>query len=134
MTNLFRCIVLANFILYVIYFNFPFLWQYVYDAKTLEFLYWGGFGAKFNRENLTLIAYTFLLLISINTVGLLYFKHWARSMFVLLILVSIGFSLILGISLEGVYDKFLSMCISMLDGMIMVFIYLTRISKEFNES
>lgn len=131
MENHFKNIVFINLLLYIIWFFLPEfepkLNQEEYDA-----LSWIGYGAKI--QNSFLFDYAIFFAYCFTSLGLLYFKPWAKKAFIVLVLYSISYSLTSGIMVGLPIDNFLGYLITLSDGAILCLLLLTPISNTFNKS
>ena len=102
---------------------------YLYDQNTNDALTWNGYGALVPMHDL--VPYAFLIAFGVVSIGLIFFKSWARTGF--LFLTAIGFLLspVIGLSVQTGVDSLLSYFINLSDGAILVMAYLTSINNEF---
>ena len=126
----FKNIVLANFIIYVIWFLIPYvdinLSQDEYDA-----LSWSGLGAIY--EGSVYIDYAFFLIYGITTLGLIYFKYWSRPLFLIVSISDFVFSSISGVAVILPVDGTVGYLLTLTDGAILYMLYFTKISQKFNK-
>lgn len=131
MINTFKNIVLLSYISYVVWFFLPYIYETT-NPVVLDVLIWNGYGG-FATDSL-IIAYLFLAIYSIATLGLLYFKIWAKPLFLTLTIISIGFCFLNGLSVSTPIDNFLMYITTLADGAILAMLYFSDIKNEFNES
>ncbi len=132
MVNLYKIIVLFSYLIYVTFFFVPYLDVYLYDQDIFDVLSWAGFGALLELNEG--IAYLFLLAYTVTLYGLIYFKAWARPMFLGLTLLSIIFRGIQGVEVFTPVDGVLSYITNLADGATIVLMYFTSINSRFSEN
>jgi len=132
--SLFRYLVLLSIALYAVWFIIPYFSAQLYSSDTYDALSWAGFGATFSFEILTVISYGFLAMFGVVSLGLIYFKNWARLGFSVLIAFSVLAPIIYGISVETEVESFLGQVITLVDGVLLALMYFSSISSEFDNS
>ena len=134
MKSLFRFLVLLSIALYAVWFTIPYFSAQLYSPNTYDALSWSGFGAMFSFEVLTAISYGFLASFGVISVGLLYFKNWARQGFSVLIGLSIVAPIIYGISVVTELEAIIGQALTLVDGAILALMYFSSLSIEFQNS
>lgn len=129
MKRLFIGLVVANFAVYVVWFCMPYLSNYIYDTDTLNALSWAGHGAILPRFDI--LPFAFLLAFGITAIGLVFFKNWARTGFLILTLFSLFYLSGSGLNVQTGFDSFLGYFVNFCDGAILAIAFLTGISNEF---
>ena len=115
--------------MYVALFLTPYSWVYLYQDEIIDALSWNSYGSKFGANNF--IGYAFFACYGVISIGLVLFKKWARSGFVVLTVLSVLTSPFWGLSVLYGYESALSYMLVLGDGAILAIIYLTGISNEF---
>ena len=128
---LFRYLVTTSFIIYTIWFFMPYFWNFLYDHKTQIFLTWNGYGGLI--MNNAWIAYSFFLLYLITYCGLIYFKLWARVVFVVLMIGSFINTAIGGVVVRTALEYLLESLIFSIDGSIVIIMYFTDVKRNFRK-
>ena len=131
MKRLFRSLVVASTLAYVLWFCMPFFSVHIFDSETLDALSWAGFGAIVDLGNLA--PYMFLIAYGIIAVGLIYFQRWARTGFLILTVVAFILAPLSGLNVQTGIDSALSYFITLADGAILAIAFLTSMSDEFNQ-
>ena len=106
-----------------------YLWPYLYSAEEMELLNWTGYGAKFELNGP--IPYFFLAASFAASIGLLLFKRWGRTTFVLLICVSVLSTPAWGITVIPALDEGIGYIVALAHGAIIAMAYLTTLGSEF---
>ena len=110
----------------------PYSWVYLYDQEILDALSWNGYQSKFGDSFLP----RYLLFAAYGTVsiGMIYFKRWARTCFVLLTILTIGMAPFWGVSVQYGYEAAISLVMALLDGAILAMMFLTSLGNEFDRA
>lgn len=132
MVSLYKNVVFLSYLIYVAFFFVPYLDVYLYNEEMLDALTWAGFGALLEINEG--IGYVFLLAYTVNLYGLIYFKAWARPMFLGLTLLSIIFTGIQGVEVFTPIDGVLSGITNLADGATIILMYFTSINIKFSEN
>lgn len=122
--------VLLMAITYSIFFFLPYLWPQIYSGETQAFLNLAGLDGKFDMSGsmpyIISIAYLF------SYVGLYYFHPIGRIVFTALVIFNLTLgSYILGYSATAYLDTSIGYLLTLLEGGILILIYLTEISNKF---
>ncbi len=132
---LFRYLVVTSFMLYTIWFFMPYFWNFLYDQKIQILMSWNGYGGLI--MNNAWIAYSFFLLYLITYCGLIYFRTWARVVFVALMIGSFINTSIGGVVVRTAFEYLLESLIFTIDGSIVIMMYFTDVKiifrKDFQE-
>ncbi|MCP4407939.1 MAG: hypothetical protein GY807_09320 [Gammaproteobacteria bacterium] len=131
MKQLFRGLVVATTLAYVLWFCLPFISVHIFDSETLDALSWVGYGAIVNLGDLA--PYIFLIAYGIIAIGLIYFHRWARTGFAILAVVTFILAPLSGLNVQTAIDSTLSYFFTLADGAILAIAFLTSISDEFNQ-
>ena len=132
MTSIFSRLVIASAVTYTAWFFIPFAWGYLYDYSILDLLVWNSFGSKVNVNGP--IPYIVGLVYVASYFGLLSYKPWGRTLFVVLAIFNIVSTPLWGLQVVGTYDASLGYLVSVLDGAIITMAYLTSVSREFSKN
>lgn len=132
MRDIFIGVVVITLVANVIWFCMPFLWAHIYETEVLDALSWNGYGAQLDMSGP--IPYIFLAVFGIISIGLIYFKRWARTGFVAYIIVSILLAPLLGLYVQTGIESLISYIIALGDGAILMMLFLTSISDEFKST
>jgi hypothetical protein len=127
----FRLLVLLSVVLYVGWFFFGFFESRFYSPEISDLMTWSGYGAAFNWNVLTYIAYASLLAYGIVCVGLIYFKSWARECFLLLTALVLLLTFVFGVNVLTEASSFYIQIMNMIDGFIIAMIYFSELREEF---
>ncbi len=111
MKAIFKSIILITLASYVILFCTPQFWAYWYDGPIFDALSWNGYGSKIDINGP--VPYILLASYGVICIGLLNFKKWARTGFVIFLLVTITISSFVGLSVtygfEGIFAYLLTL-------------------------
>ena len=129
MRSIFSTIVILALALFAVSFFMPLAYEYLYAYEAHGGLQWTGFGAKITLDGPVLYIYGLFYLTA--SVGLLLFKRWARTLFLLLVLVSVACTPFLGLSVVGGYEALVSYILVLAQGAILALVYLSGIGSEF---
>lgn len=132
MKTLYRGLVLGTLLLYGIWFFIPDAWPYLYSPDIVDLLYWNSYGALIYIPNILL--YLMAIAYVIVSLGLYFFKKWARNAFVVLTIISLFMVLVNGASIQMGLSGFLATLIGYGDSAILVTSYLSTVSNYFRES
>jgi len=129
MRNTFRKIVVLMLLAYVSYIGIPYLWPLIYDQSILDALTWNGYGGKINVYGF--FPYLILAVMLISLVGLLFFKLWARNLFLVVVVVSVATSPFMGLAVQGPAESIPAILISLGMGAILSLSFLSGVKSEF---
>jgi hypothetical protein len=132
MKNIFTGLVVITLIAYVVWFCMPLLWEYLYEGDVLNALSWNGYGSQINTNGP--IPYIFLVAYGVICIGLINFKRWARTGYVIFTILSILITPFLGLSVQWGIESFLSYVISLGDGAIIAMLFFTNLSDKFESN
>ncbi|MEM8843821.1 MAG: hypothetical protein AAGB35_02150 [Pseudomonadota bacterium] len=127
--NYFRIIVVMTMTVYVIYFCLPFFGTALYSKQELTILGWNGYGAIVKSEGV--IPFLWLALYMFFSIGLLYFKTWAKFGYLILTVISIVLSALSGLLILARFDNALLYLTHMGDGAILVLAFLSSVKDNF---
>ena len=129
MTKIFRTIIVLSLTLQIIWFFLPFVWGYYNNEDQLNLLSWAGYDSMIDINGP--IPYIILAAFIISSIGLFFFKMWARTFYLVLILFSVISTPIWGFTVAPPIDNVLGYIISLSDGAILAIAYLTKIGSKF---
>lgn len=132
MRSIFSGIVIFSVAAYVAWFFMPYIWEYLYDYETLGGLQWAGYGSKINLNGP--IPYLIACVYLVSSLGLLFYKSWARSLFLVLTIFNIVSAPLWGLNVQGGYDAIIRYIVTLCDGAILALAYLSGISSEFKSN
>jgi len=127
----FRVLVLVSVALYVGWFFFPFLESRFYSRELIELKRWAGLGASLDWRLLTAFAYGSLLAYGVIGIGLVYFKRWARTGFLWLIIFLELSCFTFGVNILTEAEIVYLQLLNIIDGFILAIVYFSRLSEEF---
>ena len=127
----FRLLVLLSVALYVGWLFFGYFESRFYSAEISDLMTWSGYGATFSWNVLSYIAYASLLAYGIVSLGLIYFKPWARECFLLLTILVLLLAFVFGVNVLTEASYFYLQVMNMIDGFIIAIIYFSEIRDEF---
>ena len=132
MKSIFRSLVVLSYVTYAVFFFIPYFDAYIYEQNTMLALTWNGYGAviPFN----TFSIYLMLAAYSVITIGLFFFYSWARLSFLVITAVSVALVGLQGIAVIPPMDGLLVYITNLIDGALIVFMYLTSISNRFKNN
>ena len=133
MKRIFIGLVVAVLVLDFVLVCFPYLWGYFYHGEILNALTWSGFGSIFG-ERQYIFYYGSFAAYGVTSIGLIFFKRWARTAFVFLTIVTVFLSPFWGLSVSYGIESMMSYLVSLGDGAILAIAFLTGISNEFDSS
>ena len=110
----------------------PYTWLYFYDKDVLDAFGWNGFNSKLGDGQM--LRYLLFAAYGIVSIGLIFFKRWARTGFVLVTILTIGLASFWGVSVQYGYESAIGMVIGLLDGAILAMMNLTNLSNEFERA
>ena len=132
MRVLFRNLVVAVMAIYIAFLIIPFYWEQLYDQDTLTALSWNNWGSYVPIPIIDAIAWFFPVAYAIISVGLFFFKNWARKLFLIFTL-SVGFLYPLcGLAVITGWESVISYYMILGDGIILTMAYFTSVRNEFN--
>ena len=132
MVILFRNVVIFSYVLYAAFVFIAFFSAYLYDQKTLDILTWNNYGTIIQLSHV--FGYLFFFAYTVIFLGLIYFKSWARTAFVILTLLSVILTGIQGIEILPAIEGLLSYLMNLSDGAIIALMYFTSISSKFSNN
>ena len=132
MKILFKLLISASYLIYLVFFFLPDIGEYYYSLETYKALSWVGYGEYLPPSDL--YAYVFLIAYTVAFVGMYNFKLWSRTLFIVLTGLSVIFTAIQGAAVLLALDATLSYLTNLLDGATIVIIYLTSIDSEFKKN
>ncbi len=103
----------------------------IYKAEIIELLRWSGYGAFLDRPALTVLWYGSLVVYGAVCIGLIYFKAWARELFVLLTVLILLTSFLGGLRIETEVSLFYGQILNLIGGFIIAMIYFSELLGEF---
>jgi len=115
-----------------VYFFIPYFDNFLHEEGTLAALSWSGYNAWISPAAQDIFAYTTLFFYVVASIGLINFKTWSKTFFVVLTIFSILSELLFGFSAITAYDAMLLDIVGILDGAILAMLYFTSISNEFD--
>ncbi len=113
------------------WFFFGYFESRFYSPEIIDLMTWSGYGAAFNWNVLTYIAYALLLAYGIVCLGLIYFKPWARECFLLLTILAMLLTFVFGVNVLTEASSFYLQIMNMIDGFIIALIFLSELKEEF---
>jgi len=129
MNKLFNYLVITVIALYAAFIALPFYWHHLYEGETLIAMQWNGWGSLIEPNGI--IAWSFAMLNFIALIGLIYFKKWARTLFLVITistgLISPAFGLIVAAGIDAIVGYYISISY----GIIVTMSYFTSVSNEF---
>lgn len=132
MSSLFRNLIIFSYVVYAVFFFIPYFEMYLYEKEVLDALAWYGYGAIVSPNQI--ISYIFFLGYTISLLGLFCFRSWARTLFIILTVLSVILTGLSGVSvLPGVEGALLNITI-LADGATIAIMYFTSVSEKFSQS
>lgn len=132
MSKIFSGTVAVAFFAYMVWFFMPYGWGYIYDYDVLTGLRWANFGSKIDIDGPVPYLVGFLYVAAY--IGLLVYKQWARTLFLVLALFGVISSPFWGLGVQGNYDVMVGSIVTYCDGAIIAMSYLTSVSVRFTEN
>ena len=129
MNNIFRLLVISAMLFYVLWFCAPYLDSYIKDPNVQDLLLWHGYGAIIKPTDIE--AYVWLLVYGLLSIGLVYFKAWARTAFLVVTVLAVTLILASGMTIHTVYEQILLQIVTLLDGAIIAMAYFSKLKDEF---
>jgi hypothetical protein len=126
--TLFRVSVIVGAATYVAYWFLPYTYSYL-DTSTGSLLSYGGHGAIFVGPDLFHEAIFVAWLVA--AAGLLLFRKLARSLFLILAVVTTALSPLYGLSVETAGGTALVSIANMADGVVLALAYFSPVKDEF---
>jgi hypothetical protein len=131
--NVFKILLCINFIVYLLWFFFPFFWMDVYSYEIVKALNWSGYEAFLDATTRTIIAYSFFIIYIIAFIGVYFFKKWARNLFLITLIISISLTLFYGTYVAGIYEVMLAEILNISDGMLIAMMYFSNLKNNFKD-
>lgn len=126
--QIFRGLVLISIVLFIFFWLLPFLnLNFSEDEKNI--LAWYGYGSYIPESNL--INWGLFAVWLFLSIGIFFFNRLARSGYLLLIIITTILSFFWGFRILTPLEAGLSSLISMLDGALLCFMYLTKLNEKF---
>lgn len=119
--RLLRFFVCASFLLYVLYFFFPYFYEYIYEEQVLHYLF--SWPIKPVIEFPNEFYYVFIVAKLIATIFVFYRVVYARFVFLLVVIGSIISSFQIGMMLLVHAEILIYTLINMLDGIILYMLF-----------
>ena len=132
MRKIFLTLVITALVLQVSWFFLPYSWNYIYNKEELALLSWHGYGAYLDIYGP--IPYLILVLYGAVSIGLVYFKKWARTAFVALTVISIITTPLWGFAVSPAIDGIIGYIITLADGAVLSIAFLTSLGAEFEQN
>jgi len=133
MVKIYKNTVLLMAITYTLFSFLPYLWPYIYSVETQTFLNLSGLDSQVELSGL--LSFLIPALYIISCIGLYHFHPLGRTVFTVLIFINLTLgSFFLGFSATAYLDTSIGYLLSLLEGGVLMVIYLTEISKEFKVS
>jgi hypothetical protein len=132
MKKIFITLVIITLALQALWFFLPYTWNFIYNKDELALLSWHGYGAYFDIDGP--IPYLILVLYGVVSIGLIYFKKWARTAFVVITVASIVSTPLWGFAVSPAIDGIIGYIISISDGAILAIAFLTGLGAEFENN
>ena len=131
MEKLFRILVVISISSFLIWFILPQFWHLWHTPEEVNMLNYNGYNEYFNALPL---LYIMAVLFFVASIGLLLFKSWARTLFILLTLLSVFGAPFMGWSIETGVEASLSQMGLLCDGAIIFMEYFSSVSTKFTKS
>ena len=132
MTNFFRGVVLVNLSAFLIWYVLPWFDEPYLSEQTINVLSWYGYEAIINVP--PMIGYFLLSAAIVIELGLCFFIRISRPLFLILIIGEILLIPFLGLHVETGISRMLGEFVGVLDGAIIIMIFLPPISEKFSAS
>ncbi len=130
MEKFYRGILVILLLLQVLWFFTPWGSFYINDSNAA--LYWLGMNSLIDTHSIIIISNIVTVLYLVAYLGLIFFKKWARTTFIVVSIAG-GISISLyGISVQSNYEAMLSYFMSLGDGFIIAISYFTNIDTRFS--
>jgi hypothetical protein len=117
--------------IYVAVLILPFNWPLIYSNEVIEKIVWSNGAGAIVYIPIALF-YTISALYMISLIGLIFYKRWAKYVFISLT----GFVLIAnlgqGVFSQGPLESFGNQALSLIDGFIVALIFYSPISERFD--
>lgn len=129
MVKIFRVIVVVSTLLFICLWAFPFIAPSVLTEEEMEILMFGGFGG------FVLSLFSFGILFTawlVCSIGVFFFKPWARQGFLFLAIFSVVTSPFLGFLVYSPWEVTLMQLVTLADGAILALMYLSSVAHEFS--
>jgi hypothetical protein len=126
--TLFRIAVVVGAITYVAYWFLPYTYGYL-DGFTGSLLSYAGHDAIFVGPEL--LHYAMFASWLVSAVGLLLFRKFARTLFLILVVFTTALSPLLGITVETAGGATLLSIANMADGLVLALAYFSPVKTEF---
>lgn len=132
MTKQFKILVVAALVFHAVgLFLLPRL-PFLFSSDTMELMKYGGHGARVNPTHP--IFYALYLVPYPALVAMYFFKNWGRYLLLAFICVLLLTSFVLGASISGPPETFVSLVATLLDGGILALAFLSPLRESFTSS
>jgi len=132
MKSIFIGSVVITIAAFAIWFSVPFLWAELYENETLVILGWRGHGSIVTSDFPTPVIV--FACYGVASVGLLFFKAWARISYLLLTIATIVLMPLYGVHIQTPIEVFFGNLFLFGNGVVLALAYLTSIGNEFQET
>lgn len=127
--GVFRGCVAVSFLSYVAWFFFPYTRRLVDDQNVMNVLTYSGYGAEISFP--LSVGWAVFSAWGLASLGLLLYVNAARYLFLVLVLLDLGFTTVGGLVVSTPGESFLIMVKTILDGAILVFAFLHPVARRF---
>jgi hypothetical protein len=102
---------------------------FLFSADTMELMKYGGHGARVNPTHP--IFYALYLLPFPALIALYFFQNWGRYLFLAFICIVLVGTFVLGASVSGPPETFVSLSATLLDGAILGLVFISPLKENF---
>lgn len=126
--NLYRLLIIVGALAYAIYWFMPYSYGYL-DSETGSLLAYGGYGAIYQgNEMLDRVIFGAWM---ISAFGMFLFRKMARTVFLILIVVTTPASVLYGVSVETAGGALMLDIANIADGMVLALAFFSPVKDEF---
>lgn len=130
MQKIFKIMVVAYIALYSAWYFLPYAWLDLYDQQARDLLAWNGYGAKFDIYGP--VSYAVGMAFLVSTLGLLFYKKWARIGYLSMTLLNAALVPFMGVAIQGSYDTTIGYILTLINGAIIAMMYLNSVGDKFS--
>ncbi|MDH0894838.1 MULTISPECIES: hypothetical protein [unclassified Pseudomonas] len=130
MKGFFKKVVVAVFLLYLVYILMPYAWHLMCSQEELDALSWNGYGGWVSFYGPIPYIITGVTLISL--VGLHQLKRWGRTLFLIIVIISGLITPMFGLIVQGGFDSLISYFLVIGIGAIISMSYFSSITEQLD--
>jgi hypothetical protein len=132
MEKVFKRGIELTIVLYLAYCLLPIFWIDLYGSEVFQALGWHGYGASLNPYGSWAYPLAFLFLVSL--LGMRFYKSWARSIFLVLVILNVAVQPFMGMVAMGSIDGTVSSLVALFSGALLAMSFLAPNCYRFGKN